>query len=415
MLRPLLRAYALVFLVAGLLFVFAERLVLAWIGAAAALAGAPALALAGPSLWLGLAGSLMAVIALLAFRLARAPGRAEAWDALLLSKAVSSGLFVFFAARTRNPVFLGAAAVDGGILAHLYSLRVLFERSRDPLAPRSGPPAYEAWFARASDPATGRALWVRRARLEGERGAESLVWAVFFEPSAGRVVVRRWSEAPGSWTLTADGLEGAGPGVSWKFSWTRLPCPSFDVVPAWLRGLSFSRGYASAAPAARFSGRAALDGTEWTFARGLGSVGHVWGEGLGRGWWWAHAVLDAAGGEPVVVEVLSAPAFLGRRATSVWFWRGGRLRAAAGPLRLLLNSSRRDGDVWSFSARAGGLLIEGTCRPGPRAELEYADASGRRLVCRNSKTSELTLRLSGGGASEELSTKTAAVEYAEPA
>ena len=415
MLRGLLRAYALLFFAAGLLFVFGERLTLAWIGAAGALAGAPALAPGGASLWLGLTGSLMAVLTFLALRLSRAPGRAEAWDALLLSKTVSSGLFVLFAARTHNPLFLGAAAVDGGILAHLLVLRARYEGARDPLAPRPGPPAYEAWFARLGDPATGRALWVRRVRRDGPDGPESSVWAVFMEPGRGPVAVRRWAEAPGSWTLAPDRLQGAGPGVSWDLSWSARGVPAFAVVPAWLRALGLARGYDSAAPAARFEGRASLDGAEWTFSPGLGGLGHVWGEGLGRGWWWARASFEDARGGPAVVEVLSAPLRLGLRATSVHLWRGGRAAASDGPVRLLLNSSRRDDGAWTFSARARGLRLEGTCRPGPAVELEYAAPGGRGLVCRHAKDSEMTLRLGGDGGDEELRARTAAVEFVEPA
>ncbi|MDE2489540.1 MAG: hypothetical protein KGM24_01745 [Elusimicrobia bacterium] len=412
MLRLILRVYAAVFLVCGILFVFAEGAVLGWITRAAGFVGQAGLSAGGPSLWLGLTGSLMAVIALLAWQLSRAPQRAEAWDALLLSKAVSSGLFVVFAARTRIPLFLGAAAIDGAILAHLLALRASFETARGALSPRRDAPGYEAYFIRACDPATGRALWARRACVSGGQGTKSITSAVFFEPDEGRATIRRW-EGGCDWRLDAECAAGAGAGVRWQFAVKSLGVPAFDMVPAWLRALGLSRGYASAFPAARFEGDAELDETTWRFSAGLGSVGHVWGEGLGRGWSWAHAVFDGA--EPVVVEALSAQLPPGLRATSVWLWQGGRLSASAGPLRLLLNSSRRDGADWTFSARAGRLSIMGVVSPGPVAELKYDDGRGRRLVCRNSSTSRMTLTLNGPGGSEVLTSRLAAVEHAERA
>lgn len=78
--RRWLGVYAGVFAAAGAVFV-------ALPGVVTALLSVPG---AGRSLWLGLTGSLMAVLTLLAWELSRDPAQAPVWRALLLSKAVSS-------------------------------------------------------------------------------------------------------------------------------------------------------------------------------------------------------------------------------------------------------------------------------------------------------------------------------------
>ncbi len=415
MIRSTLRAYSFVFLASGVSFVFFERPFLRAVGWAAARAGAAPLSAAGPSLWLGLTGSLMAVIALLALRLGQDPGRGEAWNALLLSKLVSSLLFVRFAAATRNPVFLVAAAVDGGILAHLLILRAAHERSLDALAPRRDAPAYEAWFARALQPETGRSLWVRAARTRTDSGWDSSVWAVFFDPRAGKAprVLRR-PRAQASWEFGEGFCRGGVDGARWDLSWNDPAAPAFDVVPAWLRAAGLGRGYASAVPAARFAVRAELEGEPWSFDGAPGGVGHVWGETLGRGWWWTHAIFDDAG-RPAVFEALSAPLAPGLRATSVWLRLEGRTLSSCGAWGLVSNSSRREGDAWSLSARLGELKIEATCLPGDFARLDYPSPRGGALVCRHSARARLTLRVRGRCVEKTLNSTAAAVEYAERA
>ncbi len=415
MIRSTLRAYALVFLVSGVAFVFFERPFLRAVGWAALRAGAAPLGAAGPSLWLGLTGSLMSVIALLALRLSQDPGRGEAWNALLLSKLVSSLLFVRFAATARNPVFLAAAAVDGGILVHLLILRAAHERSLDALAPRRDAPAYEAWFARALQPESGRSLWVRAARTRTDSGWDASVWAVFFDPRAGKAPrVLSGPRARASWDMGEGFCRGGVDGARWEMSWKDPEVPAFDVVPAWLRAAGLGRGYASAVPAARLGVRAELGGEPWSFDGAPGSVGHVWGETLGRGWWWTHAILDD-GGRPAVFEALSAPLAPGLRATSVWLRWEDRTLSSCGPWGLLTNSSRREGDAWSLAARLGGLRVEAYCLPDGFARLDYPSPGGGTLVCRHSAHARLTLRVRERGVEKTLHSTAAAVEYAERA
>lgn len=415
-----LRFYGWLFLVCGILFVARECEVLGLVSWAGRALDCAPLTPSGPSLWLGLSGSLMAMIALLAFRLAEDPRQPAAWDTLLLSKAVSSALFLLFAARARNPLFAASAAVDGAILVHLLILRARWEAEGLGLASREASiakPFYEVWFARVVDERSRRAVWTRSTLTGRPGGVEASCGAVFFDPASGRVVDRWWkTDVSAAQAAAAPGvLRGAGSGISWDLRWEAGPCPAVAVVPPWLRALgASSSGYDSAAPAARFTGSAVLDGERWDFSGAPGCVGHVWGRRYGAGWWWAHAIFVEDGKE-TAFELLSAPGPLGLRATSAFLWRAGRLYEASGPLRLLLNRSGRSGDLWTFAARfGGGVSVEGECSPGPAATLEYLGPDGKSLICRNSKVSPMRLRVTDRRGGAALSTETAAVEYVEP-
>lgn len=413
--RLVLRGYAGLFLACGLLFVFAEGPLLSLLSRAGTAAGFPPLAPGGPSLWLGLTGSLMAAISLLAFRLADEPDQPAAWEALLLSKAVSSSLFLVFA-RRGGGLFAASAAVDALILVHLLFLRSaclahLF---------------YDVRFARVNDPKTGRALWVRYERVGRETGVESTCAAVFFDATAGVVAERRWSgpaqePLPGeefrlNRGIAAPGvLEGCGDGASWDLRWAAGRCAPASVVPPWLRALGLSRsGYVDVAPDARFSGEARLDGERWDFSGGVGCVGRVWGARYGAGWWWAHAVFEPGLASQTVLELLTAAGPLGTRVTSALLWRADGVHESSGPVALFRNRSRRDGDRWSFRARFGSLTVEGDCALGLAATLDYRGPDGRRLVCRNSKVSPMRATLTDKSR-RSFSTASAAVEFVEAA
>ncbi|MFI5363859.1 MAG: hypothetical protein ACHQ49_18000 [Elusimicrobiota bacterium] len=427
MARKSLLAYAWVFLVCGLLFVFQERAVLDWMAWGGAWAGLAPLTPTGPCLWLGLAGSSMTVIAWLSYRLSRDPGLDAAWEALLLSKAVSSSLFLLFAWRARSGLFAASAAVDGIIFLHLLFLRRSLAGAPG-LEPRLAGKVrsfYEVWFARANDRATGRALWVRYELVGREAGVEACCAAVFFDPASGRAVERRWTgrgqvPGPGEYFRLGDSvaapgsLRGRGADSSWDLAWKDGRCAPAAVVPAWLRAVGFSRsGYDDAAPDARFAGEASLDGAKWDFSKAEGCVGHVWGTRYGPGWWWAHAVFDADHASPTVLELLSAPGPLGTRVTSACLWISGCLYESTGPISLFRNSSRREGDRWLFRARFGTITVEGDCVLGLAASLEYTGPDDRKLICRNSKVSRMRISISDK-ARRELVTDAAAVEFVEP-
>lgn len=365
--RRWLGLYAAVFAAAGAAFLLAPGPVT---GLLAALTGAPAPGRGGLSLWLGLTGSLMAVLTLLAWELSRDPGQAPVWRALLLSKGVSSLLFVDFAVQGGGAGYLAAALVDSAILLHLAFLREALE-PLDAWAPRLPSFAalrHEAWFLVFRDPASGDAFWLR---YESERGAAGVSgrcqWALT-QHGAG-VHQGAWetgASRPEGALFNADGARlarrearASGPGASWDLTWDEGPVPPVALVPRWLWRLGAAATmYASAAPAARFSGTVTLGERTWTLSGAPGCVGHLWGRRHGARWLWAHAFWPERG---VMVETLAAQGRLGRRLTPVVrtaaLWRDGSLSVASA----LGGPAAQDGGAWTF--RAG--RISGTCRSEP--------------------------------------------------
>jgi len=428
-----LRLYGWLFAASGAVFVLGGARLFSLLSLAAPfLPGARPFVDGGPSLWLGLAGSMMAMVAALSFALARDPARGVAWNTLLLSKGASTLLFTTFAVADRNTLFLLGAAVDGSIFIHLACLRRAVETSADPLAarlPGAAGPFYEVWFAKFNDPESRRALWLRYEALRADKGGEASCGWVLFEPD-GTVTSGRWARplAEASWggtvpfRLAGSAVEegrlvGRSADASWDFSWDNGPAPAFRFVPDLLAmtGLAAS-DYVTPAAAGTFDGTFRAQGRELAFRGAPGCLGHIWGRNMADNWRWAHAVLEGPGGTPAVFEVLSAQVRLGPwrspRLTCAHLWLDGTHRASVGLVRALSNATAGDASGWSFRAGFGDITVSGECAPGPSAQLEYESPDGRRLLCRNSKTGRLTLRAGG----RTLSTRdAAAVEWVEPA
>lgn len=412
MTATILRCYGWLFLAAGALFVAGDA----------------------PSLWLGLAGAYMAVIAYLAFALAREPANAAAWGALLLAKAASTALFLAFAAAAGHGLLLAGAAVDGAILSHLLALRRRVPP--DPgalLRPRwrgGAAPGYEVWFVKLNDRRSGDAFWCRYTLLRGAGAAEAACWYVLFDAAGRAVHSGHWS-APlaeveldrggclfrlGDSALAPGRATGRHDGVSWDLRWESTGAPPFGFVPAALRALRVaSSEYWSPVSFARFRGEVAASGARWRFEEADGSLGHIFGRRMADNWRWAHAVLRDASGAPTVIEVLSAAVRVGGREvrlTTANLWHAGRLYEASSLRAALRNRSELEGDLWRFALHFGNLRAAGACGPAAdlTAQLEYLSPDGRRLLCRNSKTGWLQLRLArrDGRSVAELHTKNAA-------
>lgn len=432
--RTQLRLYGWLFAASGAVFVLGGARLFSLLSLAAPfLPGARPFEGGGPSLWLGLAGSMMAMVAALSFALARDPARGLAWDTLLLSKGASALLFAAFAAAEKNTLFLLGSAVDGLIFVHLACLRRAVETAADPLAarlPGAAGPFYEVWFAKFNDPESRRALWLRYEALRAEKGGEASCGWVLFEPD-GTVTSGRWARplAEASWggavpfrlggsAVEAGRLAGRGGDAAWDFSWDGGLAPAFRFVPGSLAmtGLAAS-DYVTPVAAGRFDGTLRVKGRELVFRGAPGCLGHIWGRNMADNWRWAHAVIERPDGKtPAAFEILSAQVRLGPwrspLLTCAHLWLDGRHRASVGLARALSNKTSGDASGWSFRAGFGDITVSGECAPGPAAELEYESPDGRRLRCRNSKTGRLTLRVGG----ETMSTRdAAAVEWVEAA
>ncbi|MDP3542210.1 MAG: hypothetical protein Q8T11_07020 [Elusimicrobiota bacterium] len=392
----MMRVYGWLFLATGVVFVAAPRPLTALLG----------LPNGGPGLWLGLAGSLMAVISLLSFQIEEEPFLDSRWNLLLLSKAVSSLLFAAFAATEREPAFLVGAAVDSAILLHLALLRAGVSR---PYRSRAAcAPVQEAWFVMVQDHAARRGFWARYAVSRGLAECR----AVLFDKAAGRAEAERWERPAAeveSGPATAYRLEGfslakgRATGPTWLLTWPEAEVGLLRFAPRLLSGAGLVRGgYEAVEGLTRVTGEARVGGLTARFADAPAGVGHLWSPRGARGWRWTRAVFPLPGGA-TVFELLTAdaPVLGGLRAplTAARLVHEGRAYACVGVLgSLSARSVLRDG-TWSFRARLGAVVAEGECRldESLAVEFPYASPSGPG-VCRTSMTGSMRLTLTVAGA-----------------
>lgn len=410
-----MRAYGWVFLATGVVFVAAPVPLTRLLG----------LPNGGPGLWLGLAGSLMAVIAALSFQIAEDPCADSKWNLLLLSKAASSLLFAAFAAAGREPAFLVGTVVDSAIFVHLAVLRAGLVR---PYRSRAeGGAGQEAWFVMASDPAARKGFWARYARSGGLARCR----AVLFDKAAGRLAAESWERPLAgieSGPETAYRLgdfalaRGRATGPSWDLAWPEAEVGTLAFVPPLLAGAGLVRaGYEAAEGLARVTGEARVGDLAARFEGAPAGVGHLWSPRGARGWRWARAVFARPEGT-TVFELLTAQApvlgGLSLPLTAARLVHQGRDLSSTGALASLsARSELRDG-TWSFRVRFGGVVAEGECRLDEAlvAEFPYDSPSGSG-VCRTSMTGALRLAVREGGfLLAELETADGAiVELAAPA
>ncbi|MBI5622229.1 MAG: hypothetical protein HY924_00475 [Elusimicrobia bacterium] len=433
----ILKAYAWLFLLSGAVFILLTGALSSGLDLAAAM-----LPLARPSphatrtLWLGLTGSMMAMIAYLSLTLAADPRQVAAWRTLLLSKAVSTLLFLCFAALERNTLFLIGAFFDGGILVHLAWLSSGACVPADPLSPASGTVpdcVHEAWFLKANDPSSKDAVWLRYTLERSDSGLEGRVWYAVFDARERRVLSGSWTEPEacachglglcrvGDQRLTRGSASADGPDASWRLSWKDRGVPAFDFVPSWLYAWGLAgTSYTSAVPAALFDGEVRVSGRTYAFRSAPGSVGHLWGRRKAHSWRWLHAAFpDRNGGVEAVFELLSAKGSLGPlvlpRVTRGFLWRKGRVHESSW---LKPAGTEAQDHGWRFSLGFDGFSAQGSCAPALDliAVFEYPDAHGGPLTCRNSKAGSVQLELRGlEGGLRLASSDSAAVEVVERA
>jgi hypothetical protein len=174
---------------------------------------------------------------------------------------------------------------------------------RAPSAPLSKA-LYESHYLTATDPAGGRALWLRHTAVKrpGEPALPT-VWATWFERSGARprglraTAAEPLSNAEGAWArsrlgeLSPGGASGAIEGASWSLAW-EAPIAEVPYLPArWMydRAIPRSNG-AALIPSATVHGTVALDGEEPVSVDGWDlMVGHNWGSEHAYHWTWVHA------------------------------------------------------------------------------------------------------------------------------
>jgi len=247
---------------------------------------------------------------------------------------------------------------------------------------------YESHYLTVTDPAGGRALWVRHTSLHGKPS----VWVTWFdpEPHAERVELDEplsttdWPSCSlGS--LTAGGAKGALGGTAWDLSW-EPQAPALPYLPAsflYDKPVPRSNG-AAVVPHATVKGRygeTSLDG--WH-----GVVGHNWGREHAEQWCWLHAVLPDGWVDLVLVRVRVGPVL------TPWIAGGGlyvdgRLRRTR-PGKVLLTE---DGDRTRARVplRSGHLDLDVHGRRW--VTWDYASPAGRGRDVRNCSVADATVTL----------------------
>jgi hypothetical protein len=163
---------------------------------------------------------------------------------------------------------------------------------------------YESHYVTATDPAGGRALWLRHTALKRPgQVAHPTVWLVWFDqsapgPRAVRVTGRDPLADPGAaWArsplgeISSEGARGAIDGAAWALTW-QGHAPEVPYLPArWMYDRRLPRsGGVALVPSATVSGKLTLDGGESVDLDGWDAmVGHNWGSEHADQWTWVHA------------------------------------------------------------------------------------------------------------------------------
>jgi hypothetical protein len=249
---------------------------------------------------------------------------------------------------------------------------------------------YESHYLTATDPAGGRALWLRHTSLHGKPS----VWVTWFdpEPHAERVEL----DEPLSTTdwprcslgeLTPTTAKGNLGRHSWDLSWEPKADPLPYLPATWLYDRSFPRSNGAAVvPHATVHGTydgVSLDG--WH-----GVVGHNWGRDHAEQWCWLHAVLPVGWVDLVLVRIR-----LGR-VLSPWIAGGGVSvdgtvrRTRPGKVHL-----RESGDHTTAEVPLQGGRIALEVQGNHHVTWDYASPAGAPRTVRNCSVADARITLDG--------------------
>jgi hypothetical protein len=174
---------------------------------------------------------------------------------------------------------------------------------------------YESVFAVLSDPAGGRAVWIRYTVHRAPHGVPvGSLWFTAFDrawpaPRASKVTLPAAELGTGPGEYLHLGSAVAAPGVlagaavsgqcaaGWELAFDTAQ-PPFDHLPrGWMYRARLPRTKTrSPYPAARFTGTVTVDGAVIEVVGWPGTIGHNWGAEHAQRWVWLHGTVFA--GEP---------------------------------------------------------------------------------------------------------------------
>lgn len=281
---------------------------------------------------------------------------------------------------------------------------------------------YESFYMKASDPAGGRAVWIRHT-VHKRPGAEPTcaVWMTWFDASAeapraakSRHGAETLSTPDGAY-LRVDGSE-IGPGwvrgsvsaggteASWGLRFTDRHEPLVHLPASWMYEARLPRTkLLSPHPGALFDGTLDIDGERVDISGWPGMVGHNWGAEHAERWIWIHGAGLEGAAEGDYLDIAAGRVRLGPL-TTPWIANGrlclngsgARLGGLARSLRGRIDA-RSDG--CDFSIGGEGLRVTG--RVGaPRERFVawvYADPGGGEHHALNCSISDLEARVERRG------------------
>jgi hypothetical protein len=265
---------------------------------------------------------------------------------------------------------------------------------------------YESHYLTATDPAGGRALWLRHTSLHGRPS----LWLTWFDPAphAERLELPE-PVGPEAWprcslaALGPDRATGRLGEHTWDLRWEAHAAPLPYLPAGWLydRPVPRSNG-AAVVPHATLHGT--YDGMSLDGWHAL--VGHNWGREHAEQWCWLHAVLPDGWLDMVLVRVRVGPAL------TPWIAGGGvhvdgRLRRTRpGRVELATDGTRT---VARVPLRGGRVTVEATSTH--EVTWDYAGPGGDDRAVRNSSVADATVEL---GARRWDVRGTVAVEHGRP-
>lgn len=304
---------------------------------------------------------------------------------------------------------------------------------RAPAAP-IGAALYESHYLTATDPAGGRAIWLRYTALKrrGER-AHPTVWLTWFDrsssrPHAMRVTAPDPVEDPGGgWArsrlgeLSPAGATGMVDGASWSLNWEPQAAELLYLPARWMydRRIPRSNG-AALIPLATVHGTVTLEGEDPVSLDGWDAmVGHNWGSEHADHWSWIHAGglgEDRSGWfDFALARVKLGPLLTPWVAGGAIHLDGRTHRPARGGR---VRREVRDGATVITVPLGGGarLELQITAPSAATVSWDYASPSGAGRQVRNCSVADAQLTVRSGGSEQALEIHgRVAVEHGSPA
>lgn len=277
------------------------------------------------------------------------------------------------------------------------------ELARFPHLVRGG--GYESYYARAVDPASGAAVWLRHTVHMSGRGSAPVgsLWLTVFGGEGGVVATKAstpdvsvpadgWIQIAGS-ILGPRGVRGEGGGARWDLRWSSRERPLQHLPSRLLYAAPLPRTKpVSPLPAVLLHGEVELGGRTLSLDGWPGMVGHNWGREHAERWIWLHGIAFAGASDTWLDLTAGRVRVAGR--LSPWVVAGGL--SVAGE-RTRIGGLRRGGRAvidespLALTLSCGGLRL--TARsPAPQTVVwRYADPDGSEHHVANCSAAALQL------------------------